>query len=129
MAALGNPFINVGLYFAESEVWGKGYFFFPRRCMDCFEQADSCWLFYISQLLHHLPFQRVEFKSCIMYVTSASFCFFKCKPSIQPRSETDLQNMRRGGSGGFQSHIDENMLGLRTCSFGRMIMFIQFRNK
>ena len=30
MAALGNPFIDVGLYFAESEVWGKGYFFFPR---------------------------------------------------------------------------------------------------
>lgn len=73
-AALGSPFINAnGLYFAESEVRGKRYFFFPRRCMDCFEQADSCWLFYISQLLHHLPFQRVEFKSCIMYVTSASF--------------------------------------------------------
>ena len=67
--------------------------------------------------LYELPFQGIEFQTCIVYIPPAFFCFFEGEPGVQTCSETYFQNVRGGGGGGFQSHIDENVLGLRACPF------------
>ena len=55
--------------------------------------------------------------------------YFQCEQSVQPRAETYFKDMRQGSGGGFQSHVDENMLRFCTRPFYRVIMLIQLRHK
>ena len=54
---------------------------------------------------------------------------FQCEQSVQPRAEAYFKDMRQGSGGGFQSHVDENMLRFCARPFYLVIMLIQLRHK
>ena len=51
-------------------------------------------------MLYELPFQGIEFQTCIVYIPPAFFCFFEGEPGVQTCSETYFQNVSGGGGDG-----------------------------
>ena len=80
----------------------------------------------VVQGFHFGPGQRIEFDTGVADRPSGAFGLLQGEQGVQAGAEACFEDVRTGGGGGLQPHVDEDVLRLGAGAFHGVVMLVQF---